>query len=105
MTGVRIGIGVFWVLALIAGREGWRPGYASAIAATSAEITAPLAPTVGEVGGAPPVEADDSADPRVDFLGNEIEDAIADYRIDLGGGVYERHSPETAVPKLGSPST
>jgi hypothetical protein len=105
MIGLRIGIGVVWVLALLAGRAGWHSGFASAIAATSAEITVPVAQTASEVAGAPSMEANDSADPRVDLLGNEIEDAVADYRIDLGGGVYERHSPETAVPKLGSPST
>ena len=94
-----------WVLALLAGRTGWHPGLASAIAATSAEITVPVAQANGQVTATPSGEPDDSADPRVDLLGNEIEDAVADYRIDLRGGVYERHSPETAVPKLGSPST
>ena len=94
-----------WVLSLVAGRTGWHTGFASAIAATSAEITVPVRKAASEVAGAPSMEPDDSADPRVDLLGNEIEDAVADYRIDLGGGVYERHSPETAVPKLGSPST
>ena len=48
---------------------------------------------------------DDSQSPELDILGNEVEHAIADYRIDRGGAVYERHSPETAVERLGSPST
>jgi len=41
--------------------------------------------------------------PHLDVYGNEIEDAITDYRIDTGGLVYERHSPETEVPHLGPP--
>ena len=38
-----------------------------------------------------------------DVYGNEIEDAVTDYRIDPAGDVYERHSPETEVPRLGPP--
>jgi hypothetical protein len=41
--------------------------------------------------------------PRLDVYGNEIDDAVTDYRIDPRGDVYERHSPETEVPRLGPP--
>jgi len=41
--------------------------------------------------------------PHLDVYGNEIEDAITDYRIDTGGLVYERHSPETEVAHLDPP--
>lgn len=44
-----------------------------------------------------------SAEPHFDVYGNEIEDAVTDYRIDSAGDVYERHSPETEVPRLGPP--
>jgi len=44
-----------------------------------------------------------SAEPHRDVYGNQIEDAITDYRIDSAGAVYERHSPETEVPRLGPP--
>jgi hypothetical protein len=44
-----------------------------------------------------------SAEPHVDVYGNEIEDAVSDYRIDPAGDVYERHSPETEVPRLAPP--
>jgi hypothetical protein len=86
MTGLRVVIGLIWLLALLAGRGLWVSASPSPIAATSAEITEPQHP------------------PRVDLYGNEIEAAIADYRLDVGGTVYERHSPETALPKLGSPT-
>jgi hypothetical protein len=105
MKKLRFGIGLIWVLSLVAGRGTWFPATASPIAATSAEITALTLAPGGEVAGASPVEQNVSPDPRVDLLGNEIEDALADYRIDLGGGVYESHSPDTAVQRLGSPST
>ena len=41
--------------------------------------------------------------PRIDVYGNEIEDAVGDYRIDTLGDVYERHSPDTEVPRLSPP--
>jgi len=45
-----------------------------------------------------------TAQPQVDVYGNEIEDALTDYRFDKGGIVYERHSPDTEVPHLGPPT-
>ena len=106
MTMVRMAIGVIWVVSFAAGREMWLTTPPSPIAATSAEITAPAAPAAEAVAGEPLVEADDpdeGPDPRFDLFGNEIEEAVADYRIDLRGGLYERHSPDTAVPRLGVP--
>jgi hypothetical protein len=41
-------------------------------------------------------------EPRVDVYGNEIQDAIGDYRIDPRGDVYESHSPDTEVMRLTS---
>jgi len=41
--------------------------------------------------------------PHLDIYGNQIEEAITDYRIDTGGLVYERHAPDTEVPHLGPP--
>ena len=47
---------------------------------------------------------DDWADPRVDLNGNEIDDAVGDYRVDRRGEMYERHAPDTALLHLGSPT-
>ena len=87
MTGLRVVIGLIWVVALLAGRDMWGAASPSPIAATSAEIT------------------ERASAPRIDLFGNEVEEALAEYRLDVGGDVYERHSPETAVPKLGSPTS
>jgi hypothetical protein len=87
MTGLRVVIGLIWLVALLTGRGMWVSASPSPIAATSAEITEP------------------ASTPRIDLFGNEVEEALADYRLDGGGDVYERHSPETAVPRLGSPTT
>jgi hypothetical protein len=99
-------IGVVWLCSVLAGPAVRAFKVSSLIAATSAEITAQPAATSGaKVTGVPPVEANTSSEPQVDVLGNEVENAVADYRVDLAGAVYERHSPETAVPRLGSPSS
>ena len=46
---------------------------------------------------------EDWAASRVDLNGNEIDDAVGDYRVDLRGEMYERHAPDTALPHLGEP--
>ena len=98
-------VGVLWLGSLVAGQAMGGHGLSSPIAASSAEITAQSSWVPGEVKSEPGVESGNSPERRVDLLGNEIEDAVADYRVDLGGDMYERHSPETAVPRLGSPSS
>ncbi len=104
-TRVHLYVGVLWLCSLLGGSAAYGSRPASPIAATSAELTARPASEAGEVTGVPPMESSNSPEPRVDLLGNEIEDAVADYRVDLGGDVYERHSPETALLRLGSPSS
>jgi hypothetical protein len=42
------------------------------------------------------------ATPRLDLNGNEIDDAVGDYRVDRRGELYERHAPDTALLRLGS---
>jgi len=42
---------------------------------------------------------------RTALQGDEVSDALATYGIDGAGKLYEVHSPETEVPKLGRPST
>jgi hypothetical protein len=41
--------------------------------------------------------------PRVDVHGNPVDNAVGEYRVDRGGEMYERHSPDTALLHLGSP--
>jgi hypothetical protein len=37
------------------------------------------------------------------LFGNPINSAVATYQIDDTGTLYEVHSPQTEVPRLGSP--
>jgi hypothetical protein len=51
---------------------------------------------------APAVRAEDAV---VDVYGNEVTEAVATYKLDSSGAIYEEHSPQTEVPRLGSPKT
>ena len=55
--------------------------------------------------GAPalPLRDDDWAEPQVDLNGNEIDEAVGDYRVDRRGEMYERHAPDTALIRLSAP--
>jgi hypothetical protein len=46
-------------------------------------------------------EEDDTA--TVDLFGNRVADAVAQYRFDKAGGLYELHSPQTELPHLRPP--
>ena len=48
---------------------------------------------------------DTDADPAVDFYGNEVTVAVAEYKIDAAGRLYELHSPQSELPRLGSPKS
>jgi len=43
--------------------------------------------------------------PTLDAYGNEVTEAVATYKLDASGAMYEEHSPQTEVPRLGSPKT
>jgi hypothetical protein len=47
----------------------------------------------------------DEASGFVDLYGNEVTDAIATYTLDQGGSLYELHSPQTELPRLGIPKS
>ena len=89
MTG-RVIVGLLWLTMLIVVAGAWsagagiveRPGI------SALDLLEPPAP--------PP--------PRMDLYGNEVEEAVGDYRIDFDGEVYERHSPDTEVSRLAGPS-
>jgi hypothetical protein len=45
------------------------------------------------------------ADGFVDMYGNEVTDAVATYTFDRAGSLYELHSPQTELPRLGMPKS
>lgn len=54
----------------------------------------------------PALMQDDPFDESVvDLYGNEVSDAVARYKVDPEGSLYELHSPHTELPRLGSPKS
>jgi len=82
-----------WVLAALAGHEKWTPRVSA-----NHHVTATTA--VSAIAIAEPDDAEQYAQPRIDVYGNEIDEAVGDYRVDPRGDMYERHSPDTALLKL-----
>lgn len=103
-TTQRVIVGLLWLTMLIVVGGAWSAGARSAKAAAPRPAAELGAPVHGISLGAFPDELNEPAAPRVDMYGNEIEEAISDYRVDFYGDVYERHSPETAVVELTAPS-
>jgi hypothetical protein len=48
-------------------------------------------------------EGEDQID--IDLYGNDVTDAVAKYKLDSYGALYELHSPQTQIPRLGSPKS
>jgi len=40
-----------------------------------------------------------------DLYGNDVTSAVARYRFDVDGSLYEAHSPQTQLARLGSPKS
>lgn len=49
--------------------------------------------------------AEPFAEPKIDRYGNQVHEAVGDYRVDQRGVLYERHAPDKPLPKLGPPGT
>ena len=76
------------------------------LSAHSAENPATTTAARAEREAAPTSDADgDEARGSVDLYGNAVTDAVARYSFDATGTPYEVHSPQTEIPKLGSPKS
>ena len=52
-----------------------------------------------------PAEGEPNEDEVTDVFGNRVTPAVATYQFDATGSLYEVHSPQTQVPRLGSPKS
>ncbi len=52
-----------------------------------------------------PVEGEPNEDEAIDMYGNRVTPAVATYQLDAAGTLYELHSPQTQLPRLGSPKS
>jgi hypothetical protein len=53
----------------------------------------------------PSDDAGEDVDAPIDLYGNGVSPAVATYSLDALGSLYEEHSPQTELPRLGSPKT
>ena len=103
MTVERIWVAVLGITMVVAGSNVWMKQPAKQ---ELPAITIPAAHTTAVSDSAPrvlPTRDDDWAEPHVDLNGNEVDDAVSDYRVDRRGEMYERHAPDTALLHLGVP--
>ena len=47
----------------------------------------------------------DEEDVSIDLYGNAVTAAVAKYKLDSTGSLYELHSPQTELPRLGPPKS
>ena len=92
-----------WVLAVIAGHEMWTPRVSAVPRTATIETTSISIPLVEGAAEDASAIADPYTQPQFDVYGNQIDDAVGDYRIDPRGDLYEQHSPDTALLTLGPP--
>lgn len=95
--------GIAWLLAMLAGCVVWKTG-AAAPSDTDREWRDGTAVSQPIATGRPDREWQFAA-PRRDMYGNQVDEAVGDYRIDPRGDLFERHAPDTAVLELGPPDT
>jgi hypothetical protein len=48
---------------------------------------------------------DSASSQPLDAYGNEITNAVAEYSLDPAGALYEVHTPQVELPRLGSPKS
>lgn len=83
---------------------------ASVLTPRPVTISLPIGNESNRVAPVPPSHPESSTDPEVreeptDLLGNTVTDAVARYKFDATGSLYEVHSPQTEVPRLRPPKT
>jgi hypothetical protein len=102
VTG-RVIVGLLWLTILIVVAGVWSAGArprADRSDPTGTRITLMPAGTTDSDASA----VDAASPPRVDLYGNEIDNAVGEYGIDIRGDLFERHSPGTEVTRLAAPS-
>lgn len=99
----RVIVGFLWLTILIAVAGGWNAGGPRRYLHGPSSSTS-TAPVLDDTTDFERFRPDAAPEPLLDLYGNEIESAVGDYRIDVRGDIYERHSPETEVTQLAAPS-
>ncbi len=107
VLGVAAGVGL--LLLLVAGLSFATPASAQAPGPSSVGTTQDAGKILAHPAdpqGLPSLSDQDDPDDgsQVDLEGDEVTPAIAKYRFDAQGNIYETHAPHTEVPHLGAPT-
>ena len=99
MSPFRISVAILSLSFVLVGRGVWDARPSAAVQLPTMKWEPTIVPE-----GLPDLARDEDFEPtKTDVLGNEVDDAVGDYRVDTGGDIYERHSPETEVARLKPP--
>jgi hypothetical protein len=82
-----------------------RPTVERAARVPAPSLVTPPAATLDQPGSDDSVQPDPDASDAVDLYGNQVVDAVAKYKLDATGTLYELHSPQTEIPRLRSPKS
>jgi hypothetical protein len=91
MTATRVTMGVLWLMMVLCGLLLWNGSATGPPPAGMRVYTTAIPQDAREPAGIG----------RRDRYGNDVTEAIGDYRVDPRGDLYEWHNPDTAVLKLG----
>ena len=101
-TGILLKVALVMLISLLGARElcvdhGARNGQISSTGSVDAKSD-----LAGVSMTSTPARDEDVDDP-VDLYGNEVTAAVAKYKLDGRGALYELHSPQTELPQLAPP--
>ena len=99
-VGFAVLVGGAYLTPQLATSDDGAPAIAPAVPASTPQVAAVTSGDERDAG-----DAGDSNDAFTDLYGNEVSDAIATYTFDQSGSLYELHSPQTELPRLGIPKS
>ena len=99
----RIWAAVLGMAILFAASTVWTEPSTTQQVVSPPRLTVPTTAVLDNAARELPADDETWAEPRVDLNGNEIDEAVGDYRVDSRGEMYERHAPDTALLHLSAP--
>jgi hypothetical protein len=103
MTFQRMWIAVLAAAIVFMVSTAWSQHAVTRARSVAVPMTAHTTTVIESVAPAVPYREDEAVEPRLDLNGNQVDDAVGDYRIDPRGEMYERHAPDTALLHLSAP--
>jgi hypothetical protein len=94
---VALGLGLAAVMSFVMG--------SAFLTSQPAPQSTPAVEASAVIGEPPAVPNEEEDDADVDVQGNPVSDAVAKYKFDPTGSLYELHSPQTELPRLAPPKT